>query len=551
MFRAPGRHVRPGRVIRPRWIYPTAIVLGGVLVGSASVLTTAHWSVSPASASSSGLGFAACASPATVDVVATPRIYDIVSLAASRAGKDSCTSLTVRSEEPAVTATALTTGHGLDLWIPDSTIWATQVNDQGGGEVRQGPSIATSPLVVAVPGRLHVSTTTWAQLVSGALPMQLADPVSNTSGRLAVIAARTALGGDKAINSALGRGLVELRRTAATSDSQLLERLRTAPQEAAAFPVEEATLTAFAARNPSVAVSTLVPTDGTSRFDYPLLTRSNASTSVSKAATALTTVLLSAEMRQRIRDAGLRTSAADALPDASGIHSVAPAYVPLPSAGEAAAILHEWSSAQSDARTLVVMDTSGSMAYAAGDSTRIGLAREAGTLALQNVPDSSEMGLWMFASRLGGPDVDYRRLVPIRALSATVGSATQREALTRGLATAARSVKGDTGLYDTVAAAYAELQRTYDPTKVNTLVVITDGRNDDPDGGLSLTQLVARLQAADASRPISVAMVGITRDADVSALSRIATAAGGRLFRANQPAKIQDVLVDALLSRRA
>ena len=549
-MRKHGRHESPGRVVRPRWIYPTAIVLGGLLVGSATVLSTSQWLL-PATSASSSLDFAACANPATVDVAATPRIYGIVSMAASKAGKSSCTSIKVRSAEAAVTATALIAGAGPDLWIPDSTMWATDVNGQGRGEVTQGPSIATSPLVIAVPGRFHTTKASWKQLVDGDLPMQIADPLSNTSGRLAVVAARTALGGDKAITGALGAGLVNLSRTAAASDDQLLERLVTAPQDAKAFPIEEAALTAFELAHPGAAVSTVVPTDGTSRFDYPLLARSDATPAVSRAATALTTVLFSSEMREQVREAGLRNSVAEVVPDADGTPSVAPAYITLPSAGETKAILREWASVQTDARMLVVIDTSGSMAYPAGNTTRMGLAREAGTLALADVPDTSQMGLWMFASGLRGEKVDYRQLVPIRELSATVGTSTQRTALSKGFATAAKSVKGDTGLYDTVAAAYAELQRTYDPSKVNTLVVITDGKNDDPDGGLSLSRLVSRLKDADHSRPISVAMVGITKDADVSALRSIADAAGGRLYRADQPAKIQAVLVDALLSRRA
>ncbi len=549
-MRKHGRHESPGRVLRPRWIYPTAILLGGLLVGSATVLTTSQW-LMPATSASSSLDFAACATPVTVDVAASPRIYGIVSMAASKAGKSSCTSVKVRSEEAAVTANALIAGVGPDLWIPDSTMWATDVNGQGRGEVTQGPSLATSPLVVAVPGRFPMTKASWKQLVDGDLPMQIADPLSNTSGRLAVVAARTALGGDKAITGALGARLVNLSRTAATSDDQLLERLVTAPQDAMAFPVEEAALMAFELAHPNASVHTLVPTDGTSRFDYPLLTHSDATPAVSQAATALTTVLFSPEMREQVRQAGLRNSITEVVPNAGGTTSVAPAYITLPSASETEAILREWTSVQTDARMLVVMDTSGSMAYPAGDTTRMRLAREAGILALADVPDTSQMGLWMFASRLGGNTVDYRKLVPIRELSAPVGSSTQRAAMSKGFATAARSVRGDTGLYDTVAAAYAELQRTYDPSKVNTLVVITDGRNDDPDGGLSLSALVSRLKSADHSRPISVAMVGITKDADVSALRRIADAAGGRLYQADQPSKIQAVLVDALLSRRA
>jgi Mg-chelatase subunit ChlD len=537
-------------VVRPRWIYPTTILVGGALIGSLSVLTSSGTLLPPASPAAAGLDFAACATPAHVDVVASPRIYDVVVAAATKAGASSCTSISVMSEEAVVTANALAAGVGPDLWIPDSTMWATDVNSRGRGEVQQGPSLATSPLVVAVPSSLSVTKATWTQLVDGGVPMRIADPVSNTSGRLAIVAARKALGGDRAMGGPLGAGLVELSRTAATSDSALLDELIMSPTAAPAFPVEEATLLAYEKAHPSVRVSAVVPSDGTARFDYPLLTRAGSSASVTRAATALTTTMLSPEMRTRIREAGLRTSITEAIPNPLGTVTVAPAYASLPSADETKAIFNEWTSAQTDARMLVVMDTSGSMARAAGATTRMELAKDAADTALANVPDTSQMGLWTFSSSQRGK-IDYREVVPMRGLADPVAAQTQRQALSAGFAEAARSVKGDTGLYDTIAAAYAQLQDTYDPTLVNTLVVITDGTNDDPDGGLSLAQLVARIRAGDPSKPISVALVGITKDADVKALRTIAKATDGRVYLADRPSSIKAVLVDALLSRRA
>ncbi len=452
------------------------------------------------------------------------------------------------SEEPAVTANSLAAGHGPDLWIPDSTIWATDVNGQEGGKVRQGPSLATSPLVVAVPTALPVTKATWTQLVDGDVPTRIADPVSNTSGRLAIVAARASLEGDQALGSPLGAGLVTLSRTAATSDSELLDELITSPMSASAFPVEEATLTAYRRAHPSVQVSAFVPDGETARFDYPLLTRADADTTITQAATALTTEILSPPMRRMVREAGLRTSVTEPLPDAQGEPTVVATYAALPTQAETKKMFEEWVSAQTDARMLVVMDTSGSMSHKAGDMTRMELAKEAADTALANVPDGSEMGLWTFSSRQDGTR-DYREVVPVRDLGVETDAVSQRERLAEGFAAAATATKGDTGLYDTIDAAYAELQSSYDPTLVNTLVVITDGTNDDPDGGLSLQALLAHLEKADPSRPVSVALVGITEDADIKALRTIADATHGRVYAADRPSSIKAVLVDALLTR--
>ena len=545
-----GRHASTGPVVRPRWIYPTAIILGGAMIGSLSVLNQSHTLLSRASTTALTVAATACAHPAHVDVVSSPRIYDVVVAAADKAGENSCTSMTVSSEEPAVTANALAAGTGPDLWIPDSMMWATQVNGRGRGEVRPGPSLATSPLVIAVPTSLAVTKASWASLVDGQVPMRIADPVSTTSGRLALVAARQALGGDRAIDGPLGAGFVTLSRTAATSDSELLDTLVTNPSTASAFPVAEVTLRAFEKSHPAADAQTIVPSDGTARFDYPLLTRVGAPSAVTEAATALATQMLSPQMRARIRSAGLRTSVTEPITEAAGAPSVAPVYATLPSAAEMTTLFDDWTSAQTDARMLVVMDTSGSMARSASGITRIALAQEAADTALASVPDTSEMGLWTFSSRQNG-SVDYREVVPIRGLADPVGAHTQRDALDAGFAEAARSVKGDTGLYDTVAAAYAHLQETYDPTLVNTLVVITDGTNDDPDGGLTMAQLISRLRDSDPTKHISVALVGITKDADVTALRAIASATNGRVYVADRADSIKTVLINALLSRRA
>ena len=413
-----GRHASTGPVVRPRWIYPTAIILGGAMIGSLSVLNQSHTLLSRASTTALTVAATACAHPAHVDVVSSPRIYDVVVAAADKAGENSCTSMTVSSEEPAVTANALAAGTGPDLWIPDSMMWATQVNGRGRGEVRPGPSLVTSPLVIAVPTSLAVTKASWASLVDGQVPISIADPVSTTSGRLALVAARQALGGDRAIDGPLGAGFVTLSRTAATSDSELLDTLVTNPSTASAFPVAEVTLRAFEKSHPAADAQTIVrPTHRAVRLPPPHQGR--APSAVTEAATALATQMLSPQMRARIRSAGLRTSVTEPITEAAGAPSVAPSIDPSLGGRDDDAV-DDWTSAQTDARMLVVMDTSGSMGVRER-MTRIALAQEAADTALASVPDTSEMGLWTFSSRQNG-SVDYREVVPIRGLADPVGA---------------------------------------------------------------------------------------------------------------------------------
>jgi len=76
-------------------------------------------------------------------------------------------------------------------------------------------------------------------------------------------------------------------------------------------------------------------------------------------------------------------------------------------------------------------------------------------------------------------------------------------------------LEGDTGLYDTTLAAVKRMRSTYDPTMINSVLVITDGANDNP-SGITLDSLLAQLKAGnDPSKPVPVIMVGLGPDTDV------------------------------------
>jgi secreted protein with Ig-like and vWFA domain len=111
---------------------------------------------------------------------------------------------------------------------------------------------------------------------------------------------------------------------------------------------------------------------------------------------------------------------------------------------------------------------------------------------------------------------------------------------------------GDTGLYDTALAAYRAVQAGYDPAYVNSVVLITDGENDDSTGGLELPELLAELEAAaDPQRPVRIVTIGIGPDTDPASLQAIADATGGTSYVATRPSDIETVFFRALLARAA
>ena len=93
------------------------------------------------------------------------------------------------------------------------------------------------------------------------------------------------------------------------------------------------------------------------------------------------------------------------------------------------------------------------------------------------------------------------------------------------------------------------VQETYDPSKVNSVLLITDGKNED-DNGISLDDLLAKLQATeDPKKPVPVIFIGFGPDTDLDAMTRIAKVTGGAAYSASKPEDLGNVLVDALSQR--
>ena len=110
-------------------------------------------------------------------------------------------------------------------------------------------------------------------------------------------------------------------------------------------------------------------------------------------------------------------------------------------------------------------------------------------------------------------------------------------------------VGGGTGLYDTTLAAFRQVKEGYDPDFINSVIVFTDGSNEDPDS-ISLDELLETLRAEqDPTAPVVIVTIGITEDADAAVLQQISAATGGSSYLARNPAEIPNVFVNALKAR--
>ena len=109
-------------------------------------------------------------------------------------------------------------------------------------------------------------------------------------------------------------------------------------------------------------------------------------------------------------------------------------------------------------------------------ATKLDLAKQAAIAALDQFKDDDEVGLWVFTTEIDGrpnSETNYLELVPVQPIGRQPGCAgathrrprpAQRHAALRGR----RGVVRDDA-------------RAYDPAKINAVVLLTDGVNDDGD----------------------------------------------------------------------
>ena len=200
---------------------------------------------------------------------------------------------------------------------------------------------------------------------------------------------------------------------------------------------------------------------------------------------------------------------------------------------------------------LTVIDVSGSMDQDAGQGrTRIELARDAAITALRLYPDSAQIGLWAFSVLLKPPN-DWLSLVDLGPLGDDVSGATRRDRLLEQSQTLPTLVGGGTGLYDTTLAAFRTVRAGYDPARVNSVVLLTDGRNEEDPGGIDLDTLLRTLRAEfDPAQPIPIITIGMGPDADLDTLRQISETTGGKAYTALDPNDIETVFLDAMIERR-
>lgn len=514
---------------------------------------------SPDAAGQPGPTPAGCAQELTVPVTTTPDFAPVVVAAAERVEEeDPCTTYSVATSSSADTAEQLSGGTVLSrAWIPDSEVWVERVNrSPHAPALTAGPTLATTPVLLAVPATLAGSTGAsgprpWLEIVGGPLEPRIDDPTESTASLLLLHSAQAALGGTPQGEQVLGAAMIRMSRQVA-DQQDLVRYAGEDPEGAGAVVATEQQVAGQRAANAVTPLEAVVPAEGTGALTYtwvPLPGTDNG-VGMRAALAALEEALTGEAGAADVRAAGFRAPGDDAEPELPGVPAGTAGSLPQPTAADADAVVTVWRTVAVDMRMLAVIDVSGSMLQPAGDQTRIALAGASAQTAMSVFPLSSQVGLWVFSTDHPG-GTDWTELAPITPLDAEHGAGTHRDRLLAATATLSEHARpgADTGLYDTVLAAYRQVQETYEPGYVNSVVLLTDGVNEDDDS-ISLDELLAELQSLiDPGRPIPVITVGMGPGADEEVLRLIAAQTGGRSYLARDPADIRTVFVDALTHR--
>jgi Ca-activated chloride channel family protein len=301
---------------------------------------------------------------------------------------------------------------------------------------------------------------------------------------------------------------------------------------------------------PHVPLVAIYPKEGTFLADHPyaVLSAPWVTDAKRKAAAAFLAYLRSPAVQRSWQANNFRDAAGKAGPQMTPAIGLLPnqptKILQPPSAAVTSAVLDSWSQLRKTANMISLIDVSGSMAIKLPGSalTRLDAAKQAAISSLGLFTDADQVGLWSFSGGVKGVR-DYTEQVPIGPMADPVGVQVRRLAMQDALKKL--QAGGNTGLYNSLAAAYQAVLGRYQSDRINALVVLTDGKNDAV-GGLTLDQLLAVFKQDAAGRSVRVITIAYGPDADQAILARIARATKGASYVAPSAADIPKVYSAAL-----
>jgi Ca-activated chloride channel family protein len=544
--------------------------------------------------------------PQTITVLASPDQQQVMSQLAQKWAdtkpelNGNCVAAVIDRKDPAEVAAAMgpnwdarRDGPRPDVWAPDSNAWLLVAADRADAAamIPDDPqSLASSPVVMAMPKPMAEALDWpnaklgWRDIVNkfgggkswssipkgnaswGRFKVGMTNPATSTAGLHALFAITDFNNDEEVSDEELKTGLV-FERTVTTVDqnsAQIFDGLAKADaqgkdaalQYLSAFPALERDVLAYNSTGPKVPLAAVYPQEGTADANYPyaILKADWVDKNHQQIATKFLQYLRGNTGREAYGKAGFRdadrsTRYAAKLSAGAGFQpqiATPPRAMTLPSSVTRTVVA--WNALRRRANILAVLDTSGSMKDpVAPGATKLQVVQLAATKAISLFSNDSKVGLWEFATKRT-PTTDYREVAPISPVGGERDGVPNRVALGRGIQ--GLQAEGATGLYDTAVAAYDEAERNWQPGRINIVVLMTDGKNEDKQS-LTFQQTLDKLRASvKPDKPVQIVTIAFGNDADVPALQAISRVTGGRTFVSRDPRDIEKVFLAALFGTR-
>lgn len=457
--------------------------------------------------------------PASLDVTVDPAIAGPVRAAADRYNaskprvRDHCARVEVSARPSAALVAGLADTGKWDpalgpkpgLWIADSSRSIELVRVPGLIEGTPA-SIATSPIVLAVPDALRLALEqhqiAWSDLprlqqgsldelgLSGWGGLRMALPVGDATTAAAASIGAAVSGTEPLTEQAAGSGQVVAAISGLAAGAQVTADVVSAMGAITADPTaDEVHAVAATAQQLGTGGLTAFRPVGTAPLaDYPaaLLSGPWVDKTQNLIASRFIDFLRAPEQAGALATEGFGPAigSAPANPDRAALQKVQ-ATLANPVLGVNATVL---------------LDVSSSMGTAEGSMTRLANAGAALASTLTVMPPDFGLGLWTFGKNLDGT-TPYKVQVPTDLLTDT-----QRNAVGSAVTTPKATQSTTDQAYPSLLAAYRAAVAAYSPGRTNSILVITDGPDDD--SSLTGSALVAEITAATKSdKPVRIDVV--------------------------------------------
>lgn len=481
------------------------------------------------------------------------------------------------------------------VWLPDSSAWLRIAgSDAGRGAVPQeGTSIARSAVVVAMPETMAAAlgwddnAPSWSEVFTtagdpevwerlghsdwGKFKFGKASPLVSTSGLMALAASYGAAGGnvgglddldldDPGVVDKVRAGELRTSHYMATPE-HFLWHVREADDAGKVSEflsavivdekfvwdynrgvVSEDGLTKHTGSAPRERLKAVYPSDGVPLADNPavILEGDWVGNQQRLAASDFLAFAVTEQGQDVVKASGYRTlqGGVDAAVADTGRYAASLQPLPLPRAEVLAALQESFPEVRKRARALFLLDVSESMAHEEQGVTKLQRAKDAIVKALDHFVGGDEVGLAAFSHVEDGP-LEPGLVSPVAPFE------TNREDIVAKL-NGLRTLDA-TPLFEAVGRFAGDQARDYKDTFINTIVLLSDGKNDSTHPG-DLNGLSEQLKRQNGTTPVLVFTLAYGPEADVPTLLGIAKASGAHYYDATDATRLEEVLGELVTS---